>query len=62
MGKGVWLPIRIEAEDALLRVFLDNNLIIETVDSRNGRGDIPVEVGPGIHAQFDEIRVRAIGE
>jgi len=62
VGKGVWLPIRIEAKDALLRVFLSKNLIIETVDSRNGWGDITVGVGPGIHAQFDEIRVRAIGE
>jgi serine/threonine protein kinase len=60
--KGIWYSVRIEAQDTQLRVFLDNSLIIETTDSRVSQGDITLGVGPGLQAQFDDIKVIAPGK
>ena len=59
---GVWYSVRVEAQDAQIRVFVDNSLIIDAVDSRLERGRLSLAVGPGTHAQFDNIRVVVIGE
>jgi hypothetical protein len=60
--RGVWYPIRIEAQGTRIRVLMDGNPIIEATDSRQSQGDLTIGVGPGTHAQFDDIRVVAMGE
>jgi len=62
IGKGIWYSIRLEAQGMKIRVFLDNNLMIDTTDSRLTQGDITLGVAPGTYAQFDDIRVIALGE
>lgn len=62
IGKGIWYSIRLEAQEMKIRVFLDNNLMIDTTDSRLSQGDITLGAAPGTYAQFDDIRVTALGE
>jgi hypothetical protein len=62
VGKGIWFSIRLEAQGTQIRVFLDNNLIIDTTDSRLSQGDISLGVGHETYVQFDDIRVIALGE
>jgi hypothetical protein len=62
IGKGIWYSIRLEAQEMKIRVFLDNNLMIDTTDSRLSQGDMTLGVAPGTYAQFDDIRVIALGE
>jgi hypothetical protein len=62
VGKGIWYSIRLEAQGMQIRVFLDNDLIFDITDSRVSQGDITLGVAPGTYAQFDDIRVIALGE
>jgi hypothetical protein len=62
IGKGIWYSIRIEAQKAQIRVFLDNDLIIEITDLRLSQGEMTLGVGPGTFAQFDDIKVIALAE
>ena len=62
VGKGIWYSIRLEAQEKQIRVYLDNNLIIDITDSHSSQGDITLGVAPGTYAQFDDIRVIALGE
>jgi hypothetical protein len=62
VGKGIWYSIRLEAQAMQIRVFLDNDLIFDITDSRVSQGDIMLGVAPGTYAQFDDIKVTALGK
>jgi hypothetical protein len=62
IGKGIWFSIRMEAQGTQIRVFLDNNLIIDITDSHVSQGSMTLGVAPGTYAQFDDIRVISLGE
>ena len=62
IGKGIWYSIRLEAQEMKIRVFLDNDLIFDITDSRVSQGDIMLGVAPGTYAQFDDIKVTALGK
>ena len=55
-----WHLVRLEAQGDQIRAFLDDNLIIDIVDSQIQQGQIDLVVGPGGYAQFDDIRVTAL--
>ena len=59
--KGIWYSIRLEVQDMKIRVYLDKNLVIDTTDSHISQGDMLLGVSPGTYAQFDDIKVFAIG-
>jgi len=59
---GIWHLVRVEAQGDQIRAFLNGTLIIDITDSQIRQGQIDLVVGPGGHAQFDDIRVTALGE
>lgn len=57
-----WYRVKVEAQGSVLRVYLDNILMIQVKDSRITSGGFNLGVMPGTHAQFDDIRVIALGD
>src|SRR5258708_233064 len=57
-----WYHIRIEAVASALRVYVDDKLQLQLADSRISSGGCSVGVAPGTRAQFDDIRVTALGK
>jgi hypothetical protein len=57
----IWYTVRIEARDSEIKVFVDDTVKIDTTDSRIDAGAVNIQVGPSTHAQFDDIRVTALG-
>lgn len=57
-----WYAIRVEAQGARLRVFVDEKLITEVTNSQIETGSLGLSVGPNTYAQFDNIRVIALGD
>jgi hypothetical protein len=56
-----WYRVRVEAQGFSLRVYLDDNLMIQVEDERIANGDFNMGVFSGTHALFDDIRVTALG-
>jgi serine/threonine protein kinase len=56
----VWHTVQVEANSNKLKVSVDDALLIDTNDSQFSKGSLEIEVGPGTHAQFDDILVVAI--
>ncbi len=57
-----WYRVKVEAQGPRLRVYLDDNLMLQTDDSRITHGGFSLDVFPGTHALFDDIRVIALDE
>jgi hypothetical protein len=60
--RGVWYSVRAEVRGVEIKVYIDDSLTIDTEDSRISAGSLNMQVGPGTHAQFDDIRVIALGQ
>jgi hypothetical protein len=58
----VWYAVRVEVKGPNARVFVDKILVAEVTDSRIKQGRLMLQAGPGVHAQFDDIRVTAYAE
>jgi hypothetical protein len=57
-----WYQVKIEAQGARLRVFLDNSLVLQTEDASIASGGFELGAFPGTHALFDDIRIVALDE
>jgi len=57
-----WYRVKVEAQGTTLRVYLDDDLMLQTDDSSIASGGLELGVFPGTHAQFDDIRVIALDE
>lgn len=57
-----WYQVRVEAQGSTLRVYLDDNLMLQTEDTSIASGVLELGVFPGTHALFDDIRVVALGD
>jgi hypothetical protein len=62
LNQGVWYRVRVEAQGENLRIFINDDLILEASDSRHSAGDVAMGNINETHAQFDDIRVTALGE
>lgn len=58
---GRWYSVRVEVKNIQIRVLIDQSLIIDVTDSRRDKGAVGLAVSPGMYAQFDDIRVTALG-
>lgn len=58
----VWYTVRVLAQGENLQVFLNDNLTLNYRDDRIAYGGLQLGVGPNTYAQFDDIRVVALGE
>src|SRR6266498_4230685 len=50
-----WYTIQIVAQDNRFRIYVDNELVIDTTDSQITSGNTGLQVGPGAHVRFDDI-------
>jgi len=57
-----WYQVKVEAQGSALRVYLDDTLMMQVEDLRITSGGFNLGVMPGTHAQFDDIRVTALGD
>jgi len=57
---GRWYQVRIEADGPRLRVYLNDNLMLQADDDRITHGGFDLGVTSGTHALFDDIRVTAL--
>lgn len=60
--RGVWYSVRVEVRGVEIKVYIDDSLTINTEDSQISVGSLNMQVGPGTHVQFDDIRVIALGQ
>jgi hypothetical protein len=58
--EGVWYSVRVEVRDTEIKISINDSVLIDTVDSKINRGALNIQVGPGTHAQFDDIQVTLI--
>lgn len=57
-----WYRVRIEAQGSRLRVYLNDNLMLQADDARITHGGLEIGVTTGTDALFDDIRVIALGK
>jgi len=57
-----WYRVKVEAQGTRLRVYLDDILMLQTDDTHIKSGGFNMGVFPGTHAQFDDIRITALGD
>ena len=60
LEQGVWHSVQVEIQATNIKVSVDNLTMIDTIDSKISAGGLNIQVGPGTHAQFDDIRVTLI--
>jgi hypothetical protein len=60
--KNKWYSVRIVANGDDFRIYVDDIVQIEASDNQLQQGKFRLDVGHGTHAQFDNIRVTALGE
>ena len=61
INSDIWYIVRVRAREDQFTVFIDNNLIIDHWITGIETGNCIINVGPGTHAQFDDIRVISLG-
>jgi len=60
--RGIWYQLRVEVQGETIRYFINDRRVIEITDTRLTAGDIAIgNLGDTI-AQYDDIRVTALGE
>ena len=52
-----WYTVQIIAQDNEFKIYVDNEMIINSNDSQVTSGGITLQVGPGAHVRFDDILV-----
>ena len=57
----VWHTVKLEVFDSNIKVYIDNLIVHSITDSSLGQGRLAFTIGPGTHAQFDDIIVIPIG-
>jgi hypothetical protein len=58
--RDVWYSVRLEAQGAHIRAFLDGFAIMAAEDARIERGDLALCSGPNMIAQYDDVRVTVL--
>ena len=61
-SRNTWHWVRIEAKGAEIKVFIDNELIINTDDTRYTYGFVNIQAGQYTHMQIDDIQVTSLDE
>jgi outer membrane protein assembly factor BamD (BamD/ComL family) len=57
LKKNIWYWVQIEVKGTEIKVFIDNNPVININDSHYSAGGVTIQAGPRTHAQFDDIQV-----
>jgi hypothetical protein len=57
---GIWHSVQVEVQGTNIKAYVNNITMIDTTDSKISAGGLNIQVGPGTHAQFDDIRVSLI--
>ncbi len=60
--RGVWYSVRVEASGTRIQVAIDDSLMIDVTDYSSARGALSFQVGTGMYADFDDIRVTTLGK
>lgn len=61
LDEGKWYRIRVEAQDTYIRVYIDEDEILNLSDSRVETGWLSLVVWEGVRVQYDDIEVTALG-
>ena len=57
-----WYQVKVQADRSRLQVYVDNELVIDTVEFQLNSGSLSFQVGPGAHVLIDNIRVQELGK
>jgi len=57
ISSNTWYDLEIEISGTIITIIVDDDVLIQTEDSRFSKGSINIQVGPWTHAQFDDIQV-----
>jgi pectate lyase len=62
LNSDIWYKVRVEAQGNDIRVFVNNEPLFATSDTRVNAGRFAISPLPNTHAQFDDIKVTSLGD
>jgi hypothetical protein len=57
-----WYKVRVEAEGDDIRIYVNDKPLLATTDTQFTNGRFVLGAFPGVHVQFDDIKVTSLGD